>query len=86
MDPDLIKLNRSQGATGATSNPIIISDLLKTGRVTEERLTAQLRQSEADKLAMQADLGFFQQLIPQGGGTPEAMDFSRAVSRPVAYQ
>jgi transaldolase len=32
VDPDLIKLNRSQGATGATSNPIIISDLLKTGR------------------------------------------------------
>ena len=32
VDPDLIKLNRSQGATGATSNPIIISDLIKTGR------------------------------------------------------
>jgi hypothetical protein len=35
VDPDLIKLNRSQGATGATSNPIIISDLLKTGRFDE---------------------------------------------------
>ncbi len=32
VDPDLIKSNREQGATGATSNPIIISDLLKTGR------------------------------------------------------
>ena len=32
VDPDLIKLNRSQGATGATSNPIIISGLLNTGR------------------------------------------------------
>ena len=29
VDPDLIKSNRAQGATGATSNPIIISDLLK---------------------------------------------------------
>jgi len=47
--------------------------LLKTERVTEERLAAQLRQSEADKLALQADLGFFQKLIPQGGGTPEGL-------------
>jgi len=39
VDPDLIKLNRSQGATGATSNPIIISDLLKTGRFDEHMKT-----------------------------------------------
>src|SRR5271163_241231 len=32
IDPDLIKKNRAMGATGATSNPIIISDLIKTGR------------------------------------------------------
>lgn len=32
VDPDLIRSNRALGATGATSNPIIISDLLKTGR------------------------------------------------------
>lgn len=47
--------------------------LLKTERATEERLATQLRQSESDKLALQADLGFFQQLIPQGGGTPEGL-------------
>jgi hypothetical protein len=47
--------------------------LLKTERAAEERLAAQLRQSEADRLALQADLGFFQQLIPQGGGTPEGL-------------
>jgi hypothetical protein len=47
--------------------------LLKTEKAAEERLAAQLRQSEADKLALQADLGFFQQLIPQGGGTPEGL-------------
>ena len=29
VDPELIKLNRSQGATGATSNPIIIAGLLE---------------------------------------------------------
>jgi len=32
IDPDLIKINYARGATGATSNPIIISDLIKTGR------------------------------------------------------
>ncbi len=32
IDPDLVKRNRALGATGATSNPIIIADLIKTGR------------------------------------------------------
>ncbi|WP_339741922.1 transaldolase family protein [uncultured Rubinisphaera sp.] len=32
IDPDLVRENRDLGATGATSNPIIVSDLLKTGR------------------------------------------------------
>jgi transaldolase len=32
VDPDLVDQNIRLGATGATSNPIIISDLLKTGR------------------------------------------------------
>jgi hypothetical protein len=47
--------------------------LLKTERAAEERLAAQLRQSEADQLALKADLGFFQQLIPQVGGAPEGL-------------
>jgi hypothetical protein len=47
--------------------------LLKTEQAAENQLAAQLRQSEADKLALKADLGFFQQLIPQGGGTPEGL-------------
>lgn len=36
IDPDLVVENRGWGATGATSNPIIIADLLKTGRFDEE--------------------------------------------------
>jgi transaldolase len=32
IDPELIRKNFAMGATGATSNPIIISDLIKTGR------------------------------------------------------
>lgn len=32
VDPDLVVENRKLGATGATSNPIIIADLVKSGR------------------------------------------------------
>ena len=32
VDPDLVRSNFELGATGATSNPIIVSDLIKTGR------------------------------------------------------
>jgi transaldolase len=36
VDPDLVRTNRALGATGATSNPIIISDLIKTGRYDDK--------------------------------------------------
>jgi len=36
IDPDLVQKNFELGATGATSNPIIISDLIKTGRFDHE--------------------------------------------------
>jgi len=36
IDPELVKTNRAEGATGATSNPIIVSDLIKTGRFDAE--------------------------------------------------
>lgn len=36
IDPDLVVENRKFGATGATSNPIIISDLLLTGRFDDQ--------------------------------------------------
>lgn len=32
IDPDLVRQNRAMGATGATSNPIIVADLLASGR------------------------------------------------------
>jgi len=42
VDPDLVRSNRALGATGATSNPVIVSDLIKTGRFDRdlERLVA----------------------------------------------
>lgn len=36
VDPDLVRANRALGATGATSNPIIISDLIKSSRFDAE--------------------------------------------------
>ena len=47
IDPDLVLRNRALGATGATSNPIIISDLIKTGRFDAE-LTKLMRQGLSD--------------------------------------
>jgi hypothetical protein len=41
--------------------------LLKTERVTQERLSQQLRQTEAEILALKADLGFFERLLPASG-------------------
>ena len=48
IDPDLVRLNREQGATGATSNPIIVSDLIKTGRF-DDRLAALMNQGLDDE-------------------------------------
>jgi transaldolase len=39
IDPELVKKNRALGATGATSNPIIVSDLIKTGRFDKDMQT-----------------------------------------------
>ncbi|SMF20248.1 transaldolase family protein [Pseudobacteriovorax antillogorgiicola] len=36
IDPDLVLSNKEKGATGATSNPIIVSDIIKTGRYDDE--------------------------------------------------
>ena len=36
IDPELVAKNRKLGATGATSNPIIIADLIKTGRFDDD--------------------------------------------------
>src|SRR5207244_3689623 len=47
IDPDLVARNRALGATGATSNPIIVSDLIKTGRF-DEALTRFMRESKDD--------------------------------------
>ena len=44
IDPKLVALSRQQGATGATSNPIIVANLIKSGQV--DSLIRELRQSD----------------------------------------
>ena len=41
--------------------------LLKTERATQDKLTQQLRQAEAEVMALKADLGFFERLLPSSG-------------------
>jgi transaldolase len=48
VDPDLVKLNRKLGATGATSNPIIISNLIETGRF-DKKLTEFMESGLSDE-------------------------------------
>ena len=62
IDPDLVVRNRALGATGATSNPIIIADLIKTGRfdrdldeLVQQQLTdEQIAWQMTDKLVRRA--------------------------------
>jgi transaldolase len=54
VDPDLVRTNRALGATGATSNPIIISDLIKTGRFDDDLKALEKKQSiDAEAAAWQ---------------------------------
>lgn len=66
VDPDLVVANRALGATGATSNPVIVSGLIETGRFDAdlERLIAEGLDDEAiawhltDKLVKNAQSVF----------------------------
>ncbi len=48
IDPDLIASNRALGATGATSNPIIVTNLIRSGRFDDE-LESLLQNTASDE-------------------------------------
>jgi transaldolase len=48
VDPDEVARNRAWGATGATSNPIIVADIIKTGRY-DEQITRLIEQGLDDE-------------------------------------
>jgi transaldolase len=66
VDPDEVKRNKAWGASGATSNPIIIADLIETGRFDKDlaRLLAEGNSDEdlawklTDALVRQAQAAF----------------------------
>ncbi len=53
VDPDLIRENRALGATGATSNPIIVGDLVQTGRFDGELEPLVRQGADAESIAWQ---------------------------------
>lgn len=65
VDPDLVASNRQWGATGATSNPIIICDLIKTGRY-DELLSALLRSAPHGGGALGGGLAGGGQVVANG--------------------
>jgi transaldolase len=75
IDPDLVRTNRAAGATGATSNPIIVADLLATGRFDAdiERLVrqglddGQIAWQMTDKLVRDAQAEFLPAWQKTGG-------------------
>lgn len=62
--------------------------LLRTERATQERLAQQVRQLEADKQALRADLGFYERLLPTSGEGLQLRGLQAEVSAPgqVRYQ
>ncbi len=51
VDPEEVKANRAFGASGATSNPIIISDLIKTGHF-DDLISQYIREGQEDNEAL----------------------------------
>lgn len=51
VDPELVKINRGFGATGATSNPIIIAGLLESGQFDQLAIDLMDQHSDDESLA-----------------------------------
>jgi len=51
VDPELVQENLKFGATGATSNPVIISDLIKTGRFDQDIVEFAQEGLDEDQIA-----------------------------------
>jgi len=56
---------------GAQSIANTAGSLLKTEKVAQDKLAQQLKQIESENMALKADLGFFERLLP--AGTAEAL-------------
>src|SRR6185295_15553219 len=80
--PELVAKNRALGATGATSNPIIIADLIKTGRfdneldqfIQQKLSDEQIAWQMTDKLVADAQ-AVFRPVWEQSGGNDGYVSF-----------
>jgi transaldolase len=77
IDPELVKLNLSWGAVGATSNPIIVSGLIESGRF-DDRIRKLIDQGKddntiawavTDNLVQEAQRAFHETWKKSGGDT-----------------
>lgn len=51
IDPALVALSKTQGATGATSNPIIVANLVKSGKLDKDIEALKAQGKKGDELA-----------------------------------
>ena len=61
---ELAQLHAERERTLSIANTA--ESLLKTERVAQERLAQQVKQIEAENMALKGDLGFFERLLPAG--------------------
>lgn len=59
---DTLKSEREKAVSVANS----AESMLRTERAAQEQLATQLKQAEAENLALKGDLGFFEKLLPAG--------------------
>ena len=64
IDPKLVHVNRELGATGATSNPAIISGLIKSGRF-DDRIAQRIDKGQSDP---QIAWGLTDELVSEAQG------------------
>ncbi len=61
---ELVRLREERERAQSIANTA--DSLLKAERATQDKLSQQLRQAEAEVLSLKADLGFFERLLPAG--------------------
>lgn len=62
---EVVQLRQDREKAQTTAN--ISGSLLTAEKAAQEKMTAQLQQSEAINLQLRDDLGFFEKLLPSGG-------------------
>lgn len=84
---EIVQLRKDRDQAQALAHTA--DSLLKAERAAQDKLAQQVRQLESDKLALQADLGFFERLLPASGSDElavRALQVEAAVPGRLRYQ